>query len=176
MSDTILARERVLAFRLARHHLTERAEDASAAAFPGLQDTPPGSAGAALAGAGPTFAIAGDGGFLYAAGELATVSQERIPLTRVIVDDGGYGMLRYDQDVTGADRYGVDLVTPDFCALARSFGIRAQQVDGLDDEFGAALAEHVLDPEPSVLVAMTPEPLIPPPNTSPNWYRRKKGV
>ena len=91
----------------------------------------------------------------------------------MIVDDGGYGMLRYDQDVTGADRYGVDLVTPDFVALARSFGIRAQQVDGLDDEFGAALAEHVLDPEPSVLVALTPEPLIPPPNTSPNWYRRK---
>ena len=58
---------------------------------------------------GPVVAIAGDGGFLYAPGELATVAQERIPLTLVIVDDGGYGMLRYDQDVTGADRYGVDL-------------------------------------------------------------------
>ena len=26
---------------------------------------------------------------------------------------------------------------------------------------------------PSVLVAHTPEPLVPPPNTSPNWYRRR---
>jgi thiamine pyrophosphate-dependent acetolactate synthase large subunit-like protein len=136
----------------------------------------PASLGAALAGAGPTVAIAGDGGFLYAAGELATIAQERIPLTIVIVDDGGYGMLRYDQDVTGADRYGVDLETPDFSALAGAFGIEAQTVEGLDDEFGAALAEHVLDPGPSVLVALTPEPLVPPPNTSPNWYRRKKGV
>jgi acetolactate synthase-1/2/3 large subunit len=134
----------------------------------------PAALGAALAGRGPTVAIAGDGGFLYAAGELATVAQERIPLTLVIVDDGGYGMLRYDQDLTGADRYGVDLVTPDFVALARSFGIRAQHVDGLDDDFGAALAEHLLDPEPSVLVASTPEPLVPPPNTSPNWYRRRR--
>ena len=134
----------------------------------------PASLGAALAGEGPVVAIAGDGGFLYAPGELATVAQERIPLTLVIVDDGGYGMLRYDQDVSGADRYGVDLVTPDFVALAQAFGIRAQQVDGLDDEFGEALAEHVLDEEPSVLVAMTPEPLVPPPNTSPNWYRRRK--
>ena len=92
----------------------------------------------------------------------------------MIVDDGGYGMLRYDQDVSGTDRYGVDLVTPDFCALAGAFGIRAEHVDGLDDDFGAALAEHVLDPEPSVLVASTPEPLVPPPNTSPNWYRRKQ--
>jgi acetolactate synthase-1/2/3 large subunit len=134
----------------------------------------PAAIGAALAGEGPVVAIAGDGGFLYAPGELATVAQEQIPLTLVIVDDGGYGMLRYDQDVTGTDRYGVDLVTPDFPALARAFGIRAQQVDGLDDEFGAALAEHVLDEEPSVLVANTPEPLVPPPNTSPNWYRRRR--
>ena len=134
----------------------------------------PAALGAALAGEGPAVAIAGDGGFLYAAGELATVAQEKIPLTLVIVDDGGYGMLRYDQDVTGSERFGVDLVTPDFVALARSFGIRAQHVDGLEDDFGAALAEHVLDPEPSVLVASTPEPLVPPPNTSPNWYRRKK--
>ena len=82
-------------------------------------------------------------------------------------------MLRYDQDVSGSERYGVDLATPDFVALARSFGLRAQAVDGLDDEFGEALAAHVEDPEPSVLVARTPEPLVPPPNTSPNWYRRR---
>jgi len=136
----------------------------------------PAALGAALADSGPVVAVAGDGGFLYAPGELATVAQEQIPLTLVIIDDGGYGMLRYDQDVTGADRYGVDLLTPDFCALAGAFGIRAEHVDGLEDDFGAALAEHVLDPEPSVLVASTPEPLIPPPNTSPNWYRRKKGA
>ena len=91
----------------------------------------------------------------------------------MVVDDGGYGMLRYDQDVEGRERYGVDLQTPDFVALAGAFGIRAQAVDGLDDDFGAALAEHVADPEPSLLVARTPEPLVPPPNTSPNWYRRR---
>jgi acetolactate synthase-1/2/3 large subunit len=132
----------------------------------------PAGLGAALAGAGPGVAIAGDGGFLFACGELATIAQERIPLTTVIVDDGGYGMLRYDQDVHGDERYGVDLATPDFAALATAFGIRAETVDGLDDEFGESLARHVLDPEPSVLVARTPDPLVPPPNTSPNWYRR----
>jgi thiamine pyrophosphate-dependent acetolactate synthase large subunit-like protein len=134
----------------------------------------PAALGAALAGEGPVAAIVGDGGFLYAPGELATVAQEQIPLTLVIVDDGGYGMLRYDQDVTGVERYGVDLVTPDFASLARAFGIRAQVVEGLDDAFGEALAEHVLDERPSVLIAATPEPLVPPPNTSPNWYRRRR--
>jgi acetolactate synthase-1/2/3 large subunit len=90
----------------------------------------------------------------------------------VIVDDGGYGMLRYDQELSGRPTYGVDLHTPDFAALARSFGIKAEAVEGLDDAFGEALARHVEDPEPSVLVTKAPA-LVAPPNTSPNWYRRR---
>ncbi|MEA2496214.1 MAG: hypothetical protein QOJ29_4125, partial [Thermoleophilaceae bacterium] len=126
--------------------------------------------GAALAGAGPAVTFSGDGGFLYAVGELATMAQEQIPLTAVIVDDGGYGMLRYDQKVKGDPIYGVDLKTPDFEAVAKNFGVEAQTVEGLGDEFGAALAQHVRNDKPSVLVANAA--LDPPPNTSPRWYRR----
>jgi len=130
----------------------------------------PAALGAALAGTGPTVSISGDGGFLFACGELATMAQEQVPLTAVIVDDGGYGMLRHDQRRAGAELYGVDLHTPDFAALAEAFGVRAQTVSGLEDDFGIALSEHIADPEPSVLV-VTGEPLVPPPTTSPNWYR-----
>jgi thiamine pyrophosphate-dependent acetolactate synthase large subunit-like protein len=129
----------------------------------------PQSLGAALTGAGPVVSVSGDGGFLFACGELATVAQERLPLTSVIVDDGGYGMLRYDQRRSGAATYGVDLRTPDFVALAESFGVRADAVDGLENGFSQALARHVADPEPSVLVARAA--LEPPPTTSPRWYR-----
>jgi len=132
----------------------------------------PAALGASLAGAGPTVSISGDGGFLFACGELATMAQERLPFTAVIVDDGGYGMLRYDQRLAGQEPFGVDLATPDFQALAESFGLRAEGVDGLDDAFGEALARHVADPGPSVLVARA-EALIPPPTTSPNWYRKR---
>jgi acetolactate synthase-1/2/3 large subunit len=130
----------------------------------------PQALGAALSGSGPVVSYSGDGGFLYAAGELATMAQEEIPLTAVIVDDGGYGMLRYDQRVKGDPAYGVDLKTPDFEGLVRSFGIEVETVDGLGDRFGAALAHHVRDPKPSVLVAKAA--IDPPPNTSPRWYRR----
>jgi len=133
----------------------------------------PAALGAALAGPGPTVSISGDGGFLFAAGELATMAQEQLPLTAVIVDDGGYGMLRYDQVRAGAETYGVDLHTPDFEALAASFGVWAETVFGLDDDFGEALARHIESGQPSVLVAKTPDPLVPPPNTSPNWYRKR---
>ena len=129
----------------------------------------PQAIGAAMGGE-PTVSISGDGGFLYACGELATVAQEEIPLTAVVVDDGGYGMLRFDQEQKGDPRFGVDLVTPDFEALARSFGVEAETVDGLGDAFAAALAEHVRSPRPSVLVANAS--LRPPPSTSPRWYRR----
>jgi acetolactate synthase-1/2/3 large subunit len=132
----------------------------------------PAALGASLAGTGPTVSISGDGGFLFACGELATMAQERLPFTAVIVDDGGYGMLRYDQELAGEARYGVDLKTPDFAAMAESFGLPAETVEGLDDAFGEALARHVEDASPSVLVAKA-DALVPPPTTSPNWYRKR---
>ena len=51
MTDEPLAvtRAQALAFRVARHHLHQRTDDARAAAVVGLQDTPPGSAALALA-------------------------------------------------------------------------------------------------------------------------------
>jgi thiamine pyrophosphate-dependent acetolactate synthase large subunit-like protein len=134
----------------------------------------PAALGAALAGTGPTVSISGDGGFLFACGELATMAQERLPFTAVIVDDGGYGMLRYDQELAGDAPFGVDLATPDFAKLAESFGVRAETVEGLDDAFGEALARHIADGDPSVLVARA-EALVPPPTTSPNWYRKRGG-
>jgi thiamine pyrophosphate-dependent acetolactate synthase large subunit-like protein len=130
----------------------------------------PQALGAALAGAGPVVSVSGDGGFLYACGELATAAQEAIPLTAVIVDDGGYGMLRFDQDRRGLPRGGVDLHTPDFAALAASFGVRSFAVEGFGANFAAALRRQVESGEPSVLV--TKATLGPPPNVSPRWYRR----
>jgi thiamine pyrophosphate-dependent acetolactate synthase large subunit-like protein len=130
----------------------------------------PAALGAALAGHGPVISVSGDGGFLFACGELATMAQEAIPLTVVIVDDGGYGMLRHDQRRAGDPSIGVDLASPDFEALAASFGVEAETVEGLGEDFGEALARHVAAGTPSVLVAKAA--LDPPPSTSPFWYRR----
>jgi thiamine pyrophosphate-dependent acetolactate synthase large subunit-like protein len=116
--------------------------------------------------------ISGDGGFLYACGELAAAAQESIPVTAVVVDDGGYGMLRFDQEQRGDPHLGVDLETPDFEALARSFGVRAETVEGLGEEFEAKLQHHATLREPTLLVANAA--LGPPPSVSPRWYRRQR--
>jgi thiamine pyrophosphate-dependent acetolactate synthase large subunit-like protein len=129
----------------------------------------PAAIGAALGASTPVVSVSGDGGFLFACGELATIKQENVPLTVVIVDDGGYGMLRYDQRHAGEEPFGVDLATPDFVSLARSFGLEAEAVNGLGKDFGEALGDHVRRASPSVLVATAA--LDPPPTTSPRWYR-----
>ncbi len=98
--------------------------------------------------------VCGDGGFMFAAGELAVVAQEQAPLTMLVVDDGGYGMLRYDQDKAGTEPFGVDLATPDWHQLAGAFGIECEEA-----EIGAGLADvlrrRLASREPSLVVART---------------------
>jgi len=130
----------------------------------------PASLGAGLAGVGPTVCVVGDGGFMYACGELATVVEARIPLTIVLVEDGGYGMLRFDQVLAGQEPFGVDLVQPDFAALAASFGVPSTTVDGFGPEFERSLVRSVANDEPEMLIVRAS--LKPPPTTSPRWYRR----
>ncbi|SFW67119.1 acetolactate synthase-1/2/3 large subunit [Amycolatopsis australiensis] len=129
----------------------------------------PASLGAAAAGAGRAICITGDGGFLYGCGDLATLAQEQLPVTVVLVDDGGYGMLRFDQDREGVPHRGVDWDSPDFVGLARSFGVHADRVSGFGRAFRRLLGEFVESDEPNVLVVRAR--LQPPLNTSPRWYR-----
>ena len=130
----------------------------------------PAALGAALAGAGRAVCVCGDGGFLFACGELATAAQERLPVTVVLVDDGGYGMLRFDQQDAGEEPFGVDLHTPDFVALAGAFGVPVVRVAGFGDPFAEQLAASMAAPGPVVIVVEAT--LRPPVTTSPRWYRR----
>jgi acetolactate synthase-1/2/3 large subunit len=129
----------------------------------------PASLGAAIGRPDPVLCLCGDGGFLFAAGELATMAQEQIPLTLLIVDDGGYGMLRYDQEIMGQQAVGVDLASPDWHHLAAAFDLPLTRVESLGRPLADALKEEVSNPRPSILVASAK--LTPPVTTSPRWYR-----
>jgi thiamine pyrophosphate-dependent acetolactate synthase large subunit-like protein len=124
----------------------------------------PAAMGPAAAGI-RTVSVNGDGGFLFACGELATVAQQGLPMTIVIVDDGGYGMLRYDQVHQDKPTFGVDLAGPDFAALGEAFGIPSVHVPDFGKDFAAALNS---EPPNIVVVDAAMEP---PPTTSPRWYR-----
>lgn len=126
----------------------------------------PASLGTSLSGR-PTVALVGDGGFLFACGDLATAAQERLPVTVVLVDDGGYGMLRYDFVKDGDTPIGTELEPPDFVAMAQAFRVPAREVDV--DGLQAAVAAGIASGQPNLLVVKARYD--PPPNTSPNWYR-----
>jgi len=101
----------------------------------------PAALGATVALGAPTLAVVGDGGFLYGVQELATARQYDLPTTLLLVDDGGYGILReYQRDAYG-ETFAVDLEQPDFPELARAFGIPVEPTtpDALGDALRRAL-------------------------------------
>ncbi|KJY25743.1 thiamine pyrophosphate-binding protein [Streptomyces katrae] len=112
----------------------------------------PAALGAALAEPGsPVLAVSGDGGAMYSVSELATAKQYGLDVTWLIVDDGGYGILReYMTDAYDGRTTGTELTRPDFTALAASFGVPASTTTPatLREDLAAALTT----PGPSVLV------------------------
>ena len=131
----------------------------------------PQSLGAALAGAGPVVSVSGDGGFLFACGELATARQESLPLTALIVDDGGYGMLRYDQARTG--RRPSASISPRRTS-SRSPGRSASPPSAWRARAPSSPTRwRATSPARSPPCWSPPRALEPPPTTSPRWYRRR---
>ncbi|MEU9336818.1 thiamine pyrophosphate-binding protein [Streptomyces sp. NPDC048290] len=98
----------------------------------------------------PVLAVSGDGGALYSIAELATARQYDLPVTWLIVDDGGYGILReYMTDAFG-EATATELTRPDYAALAQSFGVPGVHTtpETLETDLRAALTT----PGPSVVV------------------------
>ncbi len=89
-------------------------------------------------------AIAGDGGFLYTLGELATQKRHALPVISIVFNDNAYGNVKRTQQLDfGGHLLGSDLANPDFVALARSFGIDGERVEtpsGLQSALQSAIA------------------------------------
>ncbi|MFI7414797.1 thiamine pyrophosphate-binding protein [Streptomyces sp. NPDC049627] len=98
----------------------------------------------------PVLAVSGDGGALYSIAELATARQYDLNVTWLIVDDGGYGILReYMTDAFG-EATATELTRPDYVALAESFGVSG--VRTTPETLEADLAKALQTPGPSVVV------------------------
>ncbi|MDH6539410.1 thiamine pyrophosphate-binding protein [Streptomyces sp. SPB4] len=96
----------------------------------------------------PVLAVSGDGGAMYSIADLATARQHDLDVTWLIVDDGGYGILREYGCATGTD-----LTRPDFAALAASFGVPATVTT--PETLRTDLTQALKTPGPSVVVLPT---------------------
>ncbi len=118
----------------------------------------PGAIGAAvglqtLGKPGRVLAVSGDGSSMYSIAELATASQHNVPVTWLIVDDGGYGILREYMVGAFGKATATELARPDFVKLAQSFGVPATRV--APEEVGDALKAGFAAEGPNVVVVET---------------------
>jgi acetolactate synthase I/II/III large subunit len=89
--------------------------------------------------------INGDGGFLFAATDLATAVQQGLNVVSIVFNDNIYGATYHIQQNRYQNRiFGTELLNPDFVALAEAFGakgIKLTDHKGLKGALRSALKE-----------------------------------
>ena len=95
----------------------------------------------------PVCCFSGDGSAMYTIQALWTAANAKLPITYVIANNGGYRIIKQRlKAFHGSDKYvGMDFEDPkiDFTGLARSLGMRAEQIsepDALPDALRRAFA------------------------------------
>ena len=99
--------------------------------------------------------VVGDGGFLYACGELATAVRYGINLITVVFNDQAFGSTKSDQVVNFKGRIvGTEINNPDFAKLAELFG--AKGLKAKPEQLGKALDEALEAQRPVVIEVPLP--------------------
>jgi pyruvate dehydrogenase (quinone) len=78
----------------------------------------------------PVAAFTGDGSMAMGMGELATLAQNRLPLTVVVVNNGSLAMEVYEQNaLLGNPQFACDLSPVNFAAVAEACGVRGYRLE-----------------------------------------------
>lgn len=95
--------------------------------------------------------LVGDGGLMLGIGEIATMAQENTDMVLMIMNDGGYGVMRGIQNnYFGGRQYFNELHTPDYQKLGESMGVKSWKV-GSADEFKIAIKDAIAFDGPAVI-------------------------
>ncbi len=95
--------------------------------------------------------VAGDGGILMNIADLETAVRLKLDLVIVVVNDNGYGMIKWKQNSMHLADYGLNFTNPDLVKLAESFGATGHRIKKTGDflpTLQAALAKpgiHIID-------------------------------
>ena len=74
------------------------------------------------------LAVCGDGGFMMNSQELETAVRLKLNLVVLILDDNGYGMIRWKQAVDHFTDWGLTFGNPDFVKYAEAYGAKGSRV------------------------------------------------
>ena len=95
----------------------------------------PAAMGVAFAEPGRTVvSVSGDGGFQMTIQELGTISQYKLPVKMILLNNQYLGMVRQWQELFFDGRYAsTGLTNPDFCKIAEGFGVPAKKITERED-------------------------------------------
>ncbi|UEM24739.1 acetolactate synthase large subunit (plasmid) [Skermanella mucosa] len=79
------------------------------------------------------LAVCGDGGFMMNSQELETAVRLKLNLVVLILDDNGYGMIRWKQAVDSFSDWGLTFGNPDFVKYAEAYGAKGSRVEATED-------------------------------------------
>ena len=79
------------------------------------------------------LAVCGDGGFMMNSQELETAVRLKLNLVVLILDDNGYGMIRWKQAVDHFTDWGLTFGNPDFVKYAEAYGAKGSRVETTED-------------------------------------------
>ena len=77
--------------------------------------------------------VTGDGGLLMCLGDLETAVRLGVHLVVLVLNDNGYGMIKWKQKDMHLPAFGLTFGNPDFVKLAESFGATGHRVNAADE-------------------------------------------
>lgn len=96
-------------------------------------------------------ALIGDGSMQYSIQALWSAAERQLPLTVVVLNNGGYGALKAFSKLMGTTNApGMDLPHIDITQIASGYGCNTSRVDNVDD-LDEAFRKALLDPQPHLI-------------------------
>jgi acetolactate synthase-1/2/3 large subunit len=122
----------------------------------GLGFALPAAIGVATANRGRrTVVLTGDGALGYAVGEFATIVEQRLPITVLVLNNASLGWIRWYRRITfGTEWQNNDFGDVNFSAVAEAYGWHAERVAD-PAELRRAITDALSDERPSLLDLIT---------------------
>jgi acetolactate synthase-1/2/3 large subunit len=96
----------------------------------------------------PVVAVVGDGGFLMSGMDMLAARREQVPILVMVFNDGHLNQIRLHQWSDYGRAHAVDLLNPDYAALAGAFGVGYLRFGDCDE---ADIAHALRGPGPTLL-------------------------
>jgi pyruvate dehydrogenase (quinone) len=112
------------------------------------------------------ISMSGDGGFSMMMGDFISLTQLGLPVKVIVLNNGTLGFVEMEMKAAGFLDTAVDLVNPNFAAMAEAMGVKAFRVEAPSDLQGAIKAALAHEGPALVDVVSARQELVMPPVTT----------